>query len=118
MAAHGLSLKQINLLKKHRYILGKLAKSSSRNRKAILANAPSELFITLNLIFKLLNKQNLKLTRAQETKLRKHKQFISSASGLKSAGSIKAKVEQRGGAIGAILSTVLPVLGGVLKSLF
>lgn len=118
MATNGLSLKQIELLRQHRYILKKLAKSSSKARKTILTNAPSELFTALNLIFKLLDRQSLKLSKLQETRLRKHKHFIRSASGLKTPSSIKAKVTQRGGAIGTILSTVLPVLGGLLKSLF
>ena len=51
MVSKRLSLTQAKLLKKHRYILQKLASTSEQNRKKILQNAPLDLFKTLNLIF-------------------------------------------------------------------
>ena len=117
MAAKRLSVNQVQLLKRHRYILGKLASTSEKNRKKILNNAPVDLFKVLNLIFKLLDGQNLALSKTQESKIKKHKRLIHSASGLKTA-DIKRKLVQRGGALGTILSAVLPVLGGLLKSIF
>ena len=117
MVSKRLSVKQAQLLNQHRYILGKLAKASDKNRKQILINAPTDLFKALNLIFRLLDKQNLTLSKTQEAKIKKHKRFITSASGLK-PGMIKGRVIQRGGALSAILSAVLPVVGGLLKSVF
>lgn len=105
------------MLKRHRYILGKLASTSAKNRKKILNNAPGELFKVLNLIFKLLNGQDLTLSKTQEKKIKKHKSLIRTASGLKTT-DIKRKLVQRGGALGTILTAVLPVLGGLLKKIF
>ena len=117
MAAIRLSVKQTQLLKKHRYILGKLASVDDKRRKKILNNAPSDLFKALNLVFKLLNKKSLNLTKSQENKIKKHKRLIHSASNMKTT-NIKRKLVQHGGALGAILSTVLPVLGSLFKSIF
>ena len=117
MVAKRLSVKQAQLLKQHRYILGKLASTDDKRRRKILNNAPLELFKALNLVFKLLDKNDLNLTKAQESKIKKHKRLIHSASSMKST-DIKRKLVQRGGALGAILSTVLPVLGNLFKSIF
>ena len=117
MVSKRLSVKQSHLLNQHRYILGKLVKTSDKNRKQILNNAPADLFKALNLIFKLLDNQNLKLTKVQEAKIKKHKRFIKTTSTLKPA-SIKSQLVQRGGALSAILSAVLPVVAKLLKSVF
>ena len=117
MDSQRLSITQAKLLKQHRYILEKLAKTDEKNRRKILNNAPKELFKVLNIIFKMLDNDRLNLTTPQINKLKKHKRLIRSASKLK-GNDIKAKLsKQRGGALGTILSAALPLIGGLLKSI-
>jgi hypothetical protein len=117
MAAKRLSVKQAKSLKQHRYILEKLATSSTQDRRTILKNAPPELFKVLNLVFKLLNDKNLDLSQHQNNAVSKHKRLIRSTSGLKGS-SIKQKlIRQRGGALSTILSAVLPVIGSLIQSI-
>ena len=116
MVSKHLSLNQAKLLKKHRYILHKLSTSSDKDRKTILTNSPSELFKALNLVFRLLANDRLELNEHQIKKIKKHKPMIKTTSKLRS-NNIKGKLtRQRGGALPAILATVLPILGGLIKS--
>ena len=115
MSKH-LSVKNAQMIKQHKYILKKLATSDSNTRKSILENAPATLFTVLGLIFKLLANNRLNLTANHKSKINKHKRVIRSTSRLNHK-SIKTKlVRQRGGSLQQILSTVLPILGTVLKS--
>ena len=117
MVSKRLSVKQAKLLRQHRYILEKLASSERKDRRKILQNAPTELFKVLNIIFKLLDNKQLELTKYQHKKIGKHKRLIRSASGLKGS-HIKRKFSgQSGGALTTILSTVLPIVGGLLQSI-
>ena len=104
------------MIKKHRYILQKLSTSSDKDRKTILKNSPNDLFKALNLVFKLLANDKIELNENQIKKIKKHKPMIKSTSQLRS-NNIKGKLtRQRGGALPAILATVLPILGGLIKS--
>ena len=111
-----LSVRQAKMLHKHRYILKKLASSSIKDKRKILSNAPGDLFKVLNIIFKLLNENKIDLPTKDKQKIRKHRQFIRSASGhnidLKSQLS-----KQRGGSFQKVLSTVLPIIGTIVKTL-
>ena len=118
MVSKRLSLNQATLLKKHRYILKKLASTNEVNRRKILKNSPSELFKTLNIIFKLIDNNQLNLSTNQASKIKKHKRLIKSTSKL-NGNNIKGKLtRQKGGALGTILSAVLPVIGGLIKGIF
>ena len=109
---------QAKLLKQHRYIMHKLAKSDIATRRAILKNAPSQLFKALNVVFKLLNEDKVNLPSKQSGNIKKHKQLIKSISRLRGA-DIKGKLmRQRGGALGTILTAILPVIGKLLKGIF
>ena len=111
-----LSVKNAQMIRQHRYILKKLATSDLKTRKTILQNAPTTLFTVLGLIFKLLADNKLNLTGNHKSKINKHKRVIRSTSRLNHK-SIKTKlVRQRGGSLQQILSTVLPILGTVIKS--
>lgn len=115
MVSQRLSVNQAQLFKKHRYILQKLASTSDKNRKKILKNSPSDLFKTLNLMFKLLDKEYFNLSTKQSNKIKKHKRLIRSTSKLP-INSIKGKLtRQKGGALGTILSAVLPIIGSLIK---
>ena len=110
-------MKQAKLLRQHRYILGKLASSDKRVRRKILENAPSELFKILNMIFKLLADEQLNLSKQQGRKIGKHKRLIRSTSGLKGSHIKNKFTGQSGGTLATILSTVLPVIGGLIQSI-
>ena len=111
-----ISLKQAQSIQRHRYILKKLSNSDLKTRKAILLNAPASLFTVLGLIFRLLDENRLNLTGKIKSKITKHKRLIRSTSKLNSK-SIKGKLtRQRGGSFQQILSTILPILGTVIKT--
>jgi glycine cleavage system pyridoxal-binding protein P len=111
-----LSVKNAQMIQQHRYILNKLATSNLKTRKAILQNAPSTLFTVLGLIFKLVANNQLNLTDKHKSKIKKHKRVIRATSGLNHK-SIKTKlVRQSGGSLQQILSTVLPILGTLVKT--
>ena len=115
MSKH-ISLKEAQSLQKHRYILKKLSNSDLKTRKEILLNAPTSLFTVLGLIFRLLDDNRLNLTDKNKLKINKHKRLIRSTSRLNSK-SIKGKLtRQRGGSLQQILSTILPILGTVVKA--
>lgn len=112
-----LPIKSVQLINKHRFILRKLVNSSLKDRKLILKNAPNELFKTLLVVFKLLAEDKLNIPKKNQNKVKKHKKLIRSTSRLNSK-SIKAKlVKQKGGSLPAILSSILPIVGSVVKAL-
>ncbi len=117
MDAKHLSVKQVKLLRQHRYILKKLASSDTKVRRKILQNAPSELFNVLNVIFTLLANEKLDLSRHQDRKIGKHKRLIRSTSGLKGSHIKRKFTGKSGGTLANILSTVLPVIGGLIQSI-
>ena len=117
MASKRLSVKQIKLLRQHRYILGKLASSDRKDRRKILENAPTELFKVLNMIFRLLADEHLDLSKHQDKKIKKHKRLIRSTSGLKGSRIKRKFTGQSGGTLATILSTVLPVIGGLIQAI-
>lgn len=115
--AKPISLKSAQLIKSHRYILHKLSNTNAKNRKTILLNAPPTLYKVLDVIFKMLADERLNLSKNHKSKIKKHKRLIRSTSKL-NAKAIKAKlVRQRGGSLPAILSTILPILGSVIKAI-
>ena len=116
MAKH-ISVNQANLIQRHRYILKKLAASDIKNRRKILKNAPTDLFKVLDLIFKLLDNKKLTLSKKREQEIKPHRKLIRSTSRLTPA-SIKTKmVRQTGGSLPKILSTVLPIIGAIVKAI-
>ena len=117
MVSERLSVKQARLLRQHKYILRKLASSDRKDRRKILENAPSELFNVLNMIFTLLAKEKLDLSRHQDRKIGKHKRLIRSTSGLKGSHIKRKFTGQSGGTLATILSAVLPAIGGLLQSI-
>ena len=103
------------MIKKHLYILQKLSTSTDEDRKTILKNSPNDVFKALNLVFKLLANDKIELNENQ-IKIKKHKPMIKSTSQLRSKNIKGNLTRQRGGALPAILATVLPILGGLIKS--
>lgn len=115
--AKPISLKTAQLIKGHKYILQKLAKSSPKNRRKILSNAPNDLYRVFHQIFKLLADDKIQLNKGHEAKIKKHRHFIRSASKLNTK-TIKAKlIGQHGGSIPKVLTAILPILGTVIKAI-
>ena len=110
-----ISVKDAEMLRRNRYILQKLLKANNADRRTILSNAPPELFQVMNLIFRVLNDTNIRLSNKKENKIKKHRRFIQSTSDLK-ASAIKRKLKnQKGGFWSALLSTALPIIGLIVK---
>lgn len=114
MSKH-ISVKNAEMLNRNRYILQKLSKVSNTDRRKMLANAPSELFQVMNLIFRILNDTNTQLSTKNENKIKKHRRFIQSTSDLKTS-AIKRKLKnQKGGFWSALLAAALPIIGPIVK---
>ena len=116
MSKH-ISVKNAEMLNRNRYILQKLSKASNTDRRKILSNAPPELFQVMNLIFRVLNDTNTRLSAKHENKIKKHRRFIQSTSDLK-ASAIKRKLKnQKGGFWSSLLSTALPIIAPIVKKI-
>ena len=117
MSQH-LSVKQAKLLHKHRYILEKLAGSSIKDQRKIISKAPNDLFKVLNIIFKLLRDDKINLSQKDKKHIQKHKKFIRTASGHKKVASIRSQLRrQQGGSFKKVLSTVLPIIGAIVRAI-
>ena len=114
--AKRLSVKQAQLLHRHRYILAKLANSSVKDRRTILRHGPSDLHKVLNLILKLIANDGIVLSKQQKTGIKKHKRLIRSTSGLGTKAIKGTLVRQTGGMLPAILSTILPMIGALVRA--
>ena len=116
MSKH-ISVKNADMLKRNRYILQKLSKVGNTERRKILSNAPPELFQVMNLIFRVLNDTNTRLSNKNENKIKKHRRFIQSTSDLK-ASAIKRKLKnQKGGFWSSLLSVALPIIAPIVKKI-
>ena len=116
MSKH-ISVKNAEMLNRNRYILQKLSKASNADRRKILSNAPSELFQVMNLIFRVLNDTNTRLSAKHESNIKKHRRFIQSTSDLK-ASAIKRKLKnQKGGFWSLLLATALPIIAPIVKKI-
>ena len=111
-----LSVKQLKLLEQHMYILKKLATVSPKDRKAILKNAPPQLFQALNLVFKLVSDVNL--PKKQAGKIKKHKRALNSIREMKTSAIKRRLQHQSGGFLPGLISAALPLLGSLLGKIF
>ena len=106
----------VNTLKKiqkHRFILKKIADAKPQTRKKMLLAAPTQLFTVIKLICKLVSDGKVKIGRAK-----KHRKLIDEFKNTK-APAIKAALNtQKGGAIGGIISAVLPFLAPLVSKIF
>ena len=99
-------------IRKHRYILEKLAQSKSRDRKKMLLNSPDQLFSVLKELCKLVVAGKLQLGKAM-----RHQKTVEKISKTP-VKNIKATVKQQGGIFGSIIAGVLPFLAPLIKGLF
>ena len=117
MTAKRITQNQAKHIKRHKYILENLATSKPKQRREIIKNAPSDLFKTLNLIFKLFLDGGLKLPGEKEREMTKHKRFMKSTSLLKTTALKQKLARQRGGALSAILGAILPTVISLVSPL-
>lgn len=103
-----LPLKQLQKLKRHRFILNKIAKAKGSKRAQMVNGAPLNLFSIFKIICSLVSKDQLKIGKAK-----RHRALISNFT-TKTPSAIKAS-KQHGGAIGAIIAGVLPFLASLLS---
>lgn len=105
-------IESLKKIQKHRFILRKIANAKPQARKKMLMAAPTPLFTVLKLICKLIVDGKVKVGRAK-----RHRKLINEIKGTNSS-TIKTLSTQRGGAIGAILSAVLPFLSPLISKIF
>ncbi len=110
--AKRLSVKRLNPLRKHRYILQKLAGASAVKRKKMLLNAPSQLFNVFKNLCQLVVDGHLKLGSAK-----RHKNLAKKI-GTSSISAIKGMTRQHGGAIASIIAGVLPFVAPLISKIF
>jgi len=108
-----LSVGQVKFLQKHRYIFRKLAEVSNSERKKVLEKAPPQLFKALEIVLGLLATDQIPLSKTQKQVIKKHKRAIKSVSELKRT-AIKRRL-QSGGSLAKLLSSVLPVIAGIIS---
>ena len=113
-----LSLKHKNLINRNRYIIKKLASVSNAERKSILNNAPSDLYKTISLIFKILNDGNPNISKKHQEKIKPHRRLIQNTSDLKSSAIKRRVMNQKGGFWQTLASVFLPLVGPVVKKIF
>ena len=90
--------------------------SKDKNTDIILKKAPPKLFETIKLIFKLLVNGKIPLRNHHRHKLSKHASFI--RDNIKGNSSqVKRNISQKGGSLGSVLKTILPVVSPILSLL-
>jgi hypothetical protein len=110
--AKRLPVKSLQSIRKHRYILQKLASAKPAQRKTMLLSAPTALFNVFKTLCKLVTDGYLQLGKAK-----RYKKLVNKIGKTKISG-IKAIVKQQGGAIASILGGVLPFLTPLISKIF
>ena len=105
-------LAAINKVRKHRYILKKIAQAKPAERKRMMISAPNQLFNVFKLLCNLVTGGQLNLGKA------KRHAKLAKRIGSSTVSTIKGISQQHGGAIGAILAGILPFLTPLLAKLF
>ena len=105
-------IKKIDRVRKHRYILKKIAAAKTKDRKKMLLEAPNQLFTVLRDLCQLVTGGHIKLGKAK-----RHGKLVNQIS-KGSAGTIKALAHQKGAGFGAIISGLLPILSPLISKIF
>ena len=92
-----------------------LKKASSKVRKKILKNCGKNLLCCLCECAKNVLKGNVPLTKPQKSKLSRFKKKLRNLASKKTRVTIKKKLVQSGGFLGALLTPVLSLLGSLLN---
>jgi hypothetical protein len=107
-----LPVKKLERIKKHRYILKKIATAKANDRKKMLYEAPKQLFTVFKDICQLVTDGHIKLG-----KIKRHQRLVNEIS-RGNASTIKSLAKQKGSGFGAIISGLLPMISPLLSKLF
>ena len=110
--AKRLPVKALQSVRKHRYILQKLANCKTAERRKMILSAPSTLFNVFKTLCKLVTDGHLQLGRAK-----RYKNLVKKIGGT-GGSDIKTLFKQKGGAIASILGGVLPFLTPLISKIF
>lgn len=109
------SLKMSSRLKKYLVKLRLLKEASSKVRKNILKNCNKNLLHCLCECAKNLLKGNVPMTKPQKSKLSRFKKKLRNLVSKKTRATVKKRLIQSGGFLGALLTPVLSFLGSLLN---
>ena len=103
-----------NRIKRHAPLLQHLSRSKPSEVKSIIKTANKELInvfceCALNVL-----RGVVPLTKGQKSRLRRHKKCLRDLINRKTSRGKKSKILQRGGFLGALLSPIIGILGGLL----
>ena len=105
-------VKKLERIRKHRYILKKLAAAKANDRKKMLMQAPNQLFTVFKDICQLVTDGYIQIGKAK-----KHLKLVKEiSSGDKT--TIKTLAQQRGAGFGAIISSLLPIVAPLISKIF
>ena len=102
-------------LKKYLAKLRLLKQASTKVRKTILKNCNKNLLCCICECAKNVLKGNVPLTKPQKSKLSRFKKKLRNLVSKKTRATVKKKLVQSGGFIGALLTPVLSFLGSLLN---
>lgn len=107
-------------VKENFYMLVALHEASNEVKKSAIRNASKEFLVALTEMVKNLVRGNVPLSNLEYSKLASHAQELTELSG-KTTLTRKRELLQKGGFLGALIgpliSTLGPLLGGVVKSI-
>ena len=107
-----LPIKDLQKIRKHRYILQKIVEAKPIARRKMLIRAPAPLFNVFKLLCKLITDGHLNIGKA------KRHRALAKQLGSSNMKAIKAIAGQRGGAIATIIGSVLPFLAPLISKIF
>ena len=109
-------------VKEYFYIIIALQSASDEIRRAAIRHAPKQLLLAITEIAKNLALDNVVLKREEFLRLKEHAETITELIGAKTSDKRKKEIVQDGGFLaalaGPLISTLAPVLGSVVSSIF
>lgn len=111
MSKH-LLVKRIERIRKHKYILQKIAEAKPSKRKKMLSKAPNMLFTVIKDLCILMDNGLLDMKYPN-----RHSETVQQVA-KRNLGAIKGMVKQKGGVIGSIIAAAVPFLVPLLSKIF
>ena len=106
-------------LKRNFDFLKVLQKASPKQRKALLENSSGDLILCIAEVVQNILLGNVKLSKAQKSKLQKYKSVLRTVASKKTKTTNKKKLlVQKGGFLSALLAPAIGIIGSLLGSAF
>lgn len=105
-------VKKLDRIRKHRYILKKLAAAKANDRRKMIMQAPKQLFTVFKDLCQLVTAGHIRIGRAK-----KHMKLVTEISNGDNS-TIKTLAQQRGAGFGAIISSLLPIASSLISKIF